>query len=106
MKYVSHNVKLKIVGTGPDEEKLKKMAEKDHRIEFLGFVSENELIKLYANSLAVLFVPFDEDYGLITIEGMMSKKPIITTKDSGGPIEFVKDSETGFIVEPRTSKNC
>lgn len=104
MKYVPHNVKLKIVGTGPDEDKLKKMAENDHRIEFLGFVSENELIKLYSNSLAVLFVPFDEDYGLITIEGMMSKKPIITAKDSGGPLEFVKDSETGYIVEPEPQK--
>ena len=59
MKYIPHNVKLKIVGTGPDEDKLEKMAENDHRIEFLGFVSENELIKLYSNSLAVLFVPFD-----------------------------------------------
>jgi len=41
MKYIPHNVKLKIVGTGPDEDKLEKMAENDHRIEFLGFVSEN-----------------------------------------------------------------
>ena len=104
MKYVPHNVKLKIVGTGPDEEKLKKMAENDHRIEFLGFVSEDELIKLYSDSLAVLFIPYDEDYGLITIEGMMSKKPVITAKDSGGPLEFVKDSETGYIVEPEPQK--
>lgn len=104
MKYVPHNVKLKIAGTGPDEEKLKKMAENDHRIEFLGFVSEDELIKLYSDSLAVLFVPFDEDYGLITIEGMMSKKPVITTIDSGGPLEFVEDSATGYIVEPEPQK--
>ncbi len=104
MSYVPHNVKLKIVGTGPEEEKLKKMAENDHRIEFLGFVGEDELVELYSDSLAVLFVPFDEDYGLITIEGMMSKKPIITAKDSGGSLEFVKDSETGYIVEPEPQK--
>ncbi|AAM04600.1 glycosyltransferase [Methanosarcina acetivorans C2A] len=104
MKHVPHNVKLKIAGTGPDEDKLKKMAENDLRIEFLDFVSEDELIKLYSDSLAVLFVPFDEDYGLITIEGMMSKKPVITTIDSGGPLEFVKDSETGYIVESEPQK--
>lgn len=104
MKNVPHKVTLKIVGTGPDEEKLKKMAESDHRIEFLGFVSEDELIKLYSDSLAVLFVPFDEDYGLITIEGMMSKKPIITAIDSGGPLEFVEDSTTGYVVEPEPQK--
>ena len=104
MNYVPHNVKLKIAGTGPDEEKLKKMAENDHRIEFLGFMSEDELIKLYSDSLAVLFIPYDEDYGLITIEGMMSKKLVITAKDSGGPLEFVKDSETGYIVEPEPQK--
>ncbi len=104
MKYVPYDIKLKIAGAGPEEGRLKKMAESDSRIEFLGFVSEAELTQLYSNSLAILFVPYDEDYGLITIEGMMSKKPVITANDSGGPLEFVKDSRTGYIVEPKPQK--
>lgn len=100
MRYVPHNLRLKIAGEGPEKDKLVELAKGDERIEFLGFVTENELVDLYANSLAILFVPMDEDYGYITLEGMMSSKPVITTFDSGGPLEFVADAETGFIVDP------
>jgi len=48
----------------------------------------------------VFFGPQDEDYGYITLEAMLSSKPVITCSDSGGPLEFVKDGETGFVVEP------
>ncbi len=100
MKFVPHNVKLKIAGEGPEKNKLMELAGADERIEFLGFVTESELVDLYANALAILFVPQDEDYGYITIEGMMSAKPVITALDSGGPLEFVSDAKTGFIVDP------
>lgn len=100
MEYVPHNIKLKIAGTGPEEKQLKKVAQKDGRIEFVGYVNENELISLYSHSLAVLFTPYDEDYGLITLEAMMSKKPVITTFDSGGPTELVQDGKNGFITNP------
>jgi glycosyltransferase involved in cell wall biosynthesis len=100
MKYVPHEIPLKIAGTGPEEKQLKSITGNDRRIEFLGFIEEAQLKDLYANALAILFVPYDEDYGFITIEAMKSKKPVITTTDSGGPLEFVKDGETGFIVPP------
>jgi glycosyltransferase involved in cell wall biosynthesis len=100
MKFVPHNIRLKIAGEGPEKARLMELAQGDTRIEFLGFVTENELVDLYANALAVLFVPQDEDYGYITIEAMMSAKPVITAFDSGGPLEFVSDSKTGFIVDP------
>lgn len=100
MRYVPHPIKFKIAGTGPEEARLKDLAANDERIEFLGFVNDKELADLYANSLGVLYIPYDEDYGLITIEAMKSKKPVITSSDSGGPLEFVKDSETGYIVPP------
>jgi glycosyltransferase involved in cell wall biosynthesis len=100
MNYVPYAIPLKIAGTGPEEARLKSMIGHDKRIEFLGFIEEVQLKDLYANALAILFVPYDEDYGFITIEAMKSKKPVITTIDSGGPLEFVKDGETGFVVPP------
>lgn len=100
MKYVPHSIKLRIAGTGPDEARLRALAGNDERIEFLGFVRESFLRDLYSEALVVLFMPYDEDYGLITIEAMMSKKAVITAVDSGGPLEFVTDSETGYIVQP------
>ncbi|MEE4362768.1 MAG: glycosyltransferase family 4 protein [Desulfotignum sp.] len=100
MARVKADIRLKIAGTGPDEDRLRKMAGNDPRIEFLGFVKDHGIIDLYANALAVPYVPFDEDYGLVTIEAMMSGKPVLTTTDAGGPTEFVTDGKTGFCVPP------
>lgn len=100
MKHVPHDIPLKIAGTGPEEKRLRQLARGDRRIQFLGFLSEEELVRSYADALAVLYAPYDEDYGLITLEAMMSRKPVITVTDSGGPLELVRDGESGFIIEP------
>ncbi|WP_342679599.1 glycosyltransferase family 4 protein [Methanofollis sp. UBA420] len=100
MKYVPHRIKLMIAGTGPEEQKLRKMADGDKRIEFVGFVHDKELVDLYSRALAVVFIPYAEDYGLITLEAMLSRKPVITTTDSGGPVELVKNGLSGFVVDP------
>jgi len=102
-----HNfVKLKIVGT-PDEpgvmEYYKNEIDKHHlwdRVEFLGRVSDEDLISLYANSLAVYYAPFDEDYGYVTLEAFASKKPVITANDSGGVLEFVQHEKNGLVLDP------
>ena len=69
-----------------------------NRVTLLGRVSEKEKLRLYANCLAVVYPPFDEDYGYITLEGMLSSKPVVTCTDAGGPLEFVVDGVTGFIT--------
>jgi len=68
------------------------------RVEWLGVVSEEEKRDLYANCLGVVFPPVDEDYGYVTLEAMLSSKPVITCLDSGGPLEFVMDNHTGLIA--------
>ena len=49
---------------------------------------------------AVYFAPFDEDYGYVTLEAFLSGKTVITTNDSGGPLEFVRDGANGLVCEP------
>lgn len=70
------------------------------RCEVLGAVSDPEMIRLYAECRAVVFVPVDEDYGYITLEAMLSGKPVITVTDAGGPLEFVRDGAEGIIAAP------
>ena len=48
----------------------------------------------------MLFVPKDEDFGYITVEAMLSHKPVIVCKDSGEPALLVKHGESGFVVDP------
>ncbi len=71
------------------------------RVRFLGRVGADEMRALYAHATGVCFTPFDEDYGYVTLEAMLSSKPVITCSDSGGPLEFVVDGETGRVVAPQ-----
>ena len=97
-------IPLLIAGTGEDELYFKQLAGEDSRIKFLGYVSDDELIELYAHALAVLFVPKDEDFGYVALEAMMSHKPLITCTDSGEPVRLVKHEESGFVVPPDPAK--
>ena len=45
--------------------------------------------------------PFDEDFGYVTLEAFLSRKPVITATDSGGPLEFVDDGVNGSIIAPQ-----
>ena len=74
------------------------------RVRFLGRVSEKEKLQLYAHCLGVIYPPVDEDYGYVTLEAMLSSKPVVTCNDSGGPLEFVMDGVTGIVVAPDASE--
>ncbi|MCX7561841.1 glycosyltransferase [Sulfitobacter sp. F26204] len=73
------------------------------RITWLGAVDDATLIKHYAEARGVVFVPQDEDYGYITLEAMLSGKPVITVTDAGGPLEFITDGVEGLIAEPEAT---
>ncbi len=70
------------------------------RVELRGFVSEEEIVSLYADALAVCYLPFDEDYGYVTLEGMLSTKPVVVPSDGGGATEFVEHGREGFVSDP------
>lgn len=70
------------------------------KVKLLGSISRDEMLAWYAHSLAVFYGPRDEDYGYVTLEAMLAARAVITCRDSGGPLEFVKPGETGYVVEP------
>lgn len=91
------------VGSHKYAKELKYLARKlklDSRINWLGYVDQDEKIRQYANARGVIYPPLDEDYGYVTLEAMLSSKPVITCTDSCGPTEFVINEETGLITEP------
>ena len=73
------------------------------RVVFAGAASADQLAGLYAGARAVVYVPFDEDYGYVTLEAFLSVKPVVTATDSGGTLEFVRDGENGFVCAPEPS---
>ncbi|MEO0379921.1 MAG: glycosyltransferase, partial [Pseudomonadota bacterium] len=70
------------------------------RVDWLGGISDAQLLREYGEARAVAFTPSDEDYGYITLEAMLAGKPVITTTDAGGPLEFLRDGQEGRITAP------
>lgn len=92
-----------VAGTGPEAEALARLAAERgvaERVRFAGWVDDAELARLYRGCRAVWFAPFDEDYGYVTVEAMRAGKPVVTTTDSGGALELVRDGVDGLVVDP------
>lgn len=103
MAHAPRDLSLKIAGVGSRRDELEALAETldlADRVEFLGTVSDDEVLELYAGALAIVYPPFEEDYGYVTLESFLAHKPVVTTTDAGGPNEFVVDGENGFVCPP------
>ena len=67
----------------------------------LRFLPRSEVATLVNNASAAAYIPFDEDsVGYVTMEAFQAAKPVVTTGDSGGVREIVRNGETGLVVEP------
>ena len=96
-------VKIVLAGSSHDQQQYKSLIAQHgviDRVEIRGFVSEPAMVDLYANSLGVCYLPFDEDYGYVTLEAMLCRKPVIVPQDGGGATEFVEHTSTGSVVAP------
>ena len=103
LAHVPSDVRLVVAGDGTQRQAAKRTAEQNgvaDRVSFLGNVEDDDLIKLYADALAVVYPPYDEDFGYVTLEAFLARKPVITCTDSGGPNEFVIDGVNGFVCAP------
>lgn len=92
---------LKIIGRGPELERLKKLA--GPTIEFLGRVDEAELPRYYAECRGFVF-PQEEDFGIVAIEALASGRPLIAYR--GGDIpEHMEEGKMGVFFDEQTSES-
>jgi glycosyltransferase involved in cell wall biosynthesis len=103
MAAIDSGLRLVIAGDGTQRANVEEAAERsgvNGRVTFLGTVQDAQLIELYKGALAVVYPPYDEDFGYVTLEAFLARKPVITCVDSGGPNEFVVDGVNGFVCDP------
>ncbi len=93
--------KLIVVGTGPMEAELIKMASDSSLIKFVGAVDDQQLAKLYAQAKALLYPVEDEDFGMVPVEAMMAGTPVIAHR-SGGPMDTIKPGINGLFFDDLT----
>lgn len=92
------------LGRGPERERLERRAAElgvDGRVRWIEHADEEGLLELYAQARIVAVTAVGEDLGYVPLEAFLSGKPVLAMEDSGGPLEFVRDGETGFVVAPR-----
>jgi glycosyltransferase involved in cell wall biosynthesis len=108
MAHTRTGVKVRICGADSGEgygDRLKKMALRlgaGDRVSIESrWISDEEKLEMIGRSLALAYFPLDEDsYGYPSLEGAHCHKPLLTTSDSGGVLEFAVHERNGFVCEP------
>ena len=99
--------KLKVWGVKEDENYASKVEQTfpQGAIDWMGFLSTNELQKELGKCRALLNTPkWNEAYGNVVVEALACGVPVIAYK-RGGPSEIIQHGETGYLAEPDDKKN-
>lgn len=83
----------------PYFESLQVLAGNSSGVEFVQHPDDRLLFDLYDRAYAILFTPFNEDWGIVPLEAMAHAKPVIAVK-RGGAMETVRHGENGLLAEP------
>ena len=92
MSHAPASLSLKIVGTGTRSAELEALSRTLGSLEPRPVPrrgGRRRTDRPLRGALGVIFPPYDEDYGYVTLEAFLSGKPVVTTTDAGGPTEFV-----------------
>jgi glycosyltransferase involved in cell wall biosynthesis len=95
------SIRLWIVGTGPDEAELKRLAGElgiADRVRFLGYMPDVRGVLAGMQALAMPTVHF-ESFALAALEAMAMGLPVVASR-VGGLAEIIEDGRTGFLVQP------
>lgn len=105
-RLLGERVTLKLIGTGPEEGRLKARVEQENirNVEFLGFKSGNDLVAEIKKAKATIIPSiWHEVFGLTIIESLSVGTPVIGSK-VGGITELIKEGENGFLFERADEK--
>lgn len=101
------DIVLDIVGDGIERENLMALSEKlgiENKVNFLGFLDGETLRKKYHEAGAFVLPTREDCFGLVLIEAMCAKLPIISSKYSDGAYETIEEGRNGYIIDPYDSK--
>jgi len=107
LKKIQPSVKLVIIGDGPHKKSLQELTNKlglGSNVEFLGYVSLDEKMKIIAASNALVFPSLCEGFGLVILEAFSQRKPVLVSNIK--PMsDIVSDGKNGFVLDPYDEKS-
>ena len=95
-------INLLILGTGPEEQKIKNLAASKKNIHFLGYCNKDKTISLIRGSDVLVQPSLNEAISSTILEAMACNTAVIASH-VGGNIEIIKNNKNGIILEPRKS---
>jgi glycosyltransferase involved in cell wall biosynthesis len=96
-------IELRVVGSGPEEEPLRRLASElgiAEQVSFGGFVDQDGLPAVYAEADAFAFPSLREPFGIVLLEAAAAGLPLIASPRAGATQDFVRDEHNGLIVDP------
>ena len=99
------NVRVRIVGDGPEKENLQNLTKQlniEKYVIFQGFIPNTKINGYYENADIFCFASYSEGFATVCLEAMASGLPIIST-DVGGFNDIIIDSKNGYIIKDRDS---
>ncbi len=91
---------LRIIGDGPEKERLKALA--GPTVRFEGWLSSDEISAGFQHCKALLF-PGEEDFGIVPVEAMACGKPVVAF-GVGGATETVVEGQTGVFFRKQCAE--
>jgi glycosyltransferase involved in cell wall biosynthesis len=96
-------LRLVLVGSGPEEPRLRRLAEAldiAGAVDFRGFVDQPELAALYAEADVFAFPTLDDTFGIVVLEAAASGLPIVASPFCGATLDLLEDGHTGYVARP------
>jgi glycosyltransferase involved in cell wall biosynthesis len=100
---VAEKKHLLVIGEGPEHDALVKAAGGSEYVEFLPWLSSDELNEKLANAKAFIF-PSLEPFGIAPVEALSAGCPVIAYRE-GGSRDFIRDGENGVMFDKQSVKN-
>jgi glycosyltransferase involved in cell wall biosynthesis len=104
---VEHPLRLILVGTGPEEARLRALSESlgiAGGVEFRGFIDQPDLPAIYAEADIFAFPTLDDPFGIVLIEAAGSGLPLVASPFGGATLDLVEEGRNGFVVDPRDTR--
>lgn len=94
------DMRLAIVGAGPEEETLRNLAKRDRRIDFVGYVESGDRANLMHWADVVVLPTLADCWAFVVNESLYYGTPVITTS-AAGAAQLLADGKSGVVIPPR-----
>ena len=94
---------LVLIGSGPENSRLKTLAKGFNKISFVKALPQSDLAVFASLAKAFIF-PSEEPFGIAPVEALAAGCPVIAYK-GGGALDFIQDGENGLFFEAQTESS-